>query len=224
MKYFFFVCITIFIFLNAYQWNTCKHFFDMYYFSQYKVWLLLDDAIHNDSFVPFSIIRLFHNKPVFLLKGLFDAGILYWDIKFLFSFLTPIGTFGLAYGVFHSIRSLAQSKQRLPHMFIILVLFILPFAFMFHFFPPSSFYRVMTSPSSILYAFLYGWDFIFYPLLFYYHLITFFSVFICISIYGWSVIIVKHPSWWGVYSLILLGISLLWIFAVPSELGWVCQL
>lgn len=224
MKYFFLVCIAIFIFLNLYQWNTCKHLFDMYYFSEHKVWLLLDDAIHNDTYIPFPVIRLFHNKPIFLLKGLFDTGVLYWDIKFLFTLLTPVGVIGMVYGLFHSIRSLVQSRQKLPHMIIILSLFIFPVAFMFRFFPALPFYRVITLPSSILYAFFYGWDLVFSPTLFFYHLITLFSVLICISIYGWSLIIIKHPSRWGVYSLVLIGISLLWTFAVPAELGWVCQL
>lgn len=197
MKKFFLLCLFLFIVFNLYQWLPCFLLKDHFYFSPYAIYILLDDAIHNDISLPFVLIRVLHNKPVFMLKAIVDQWLSYWDIKFLFSLITPVGFVGLIYGLYSIINSFFSSySQKVFKLFILILITLSPFL---EIFKPGF-------------------------LSFHTRLLFLAFVFITTSVYGWFVIINKNKTkGLLVVGAVSLWISLLWGIVVPAELRWMCR-
>lgn len=75
------------------------------HFSSLDLKLQLEEAIHNDVNVPLFWVRFFHNKLTFFVLDVFRRWLMFWDIRFLLSYLLPTGIFGLAYGILNLLKT-----------------------------------------------------------------------------------------------------------------------
>lgn len=197
MKYLFLCCLGLFMLFNLYQWHRCQGFGDHYFFSKYKIQLSLDDAIHNDTNIPFILIRFVHNKPVFALKSIFDTWLLYWDIKYIFTLFTPVGVLGLLFGFCQLFNLFVKARTKKPLLLGILIITLcLPFLTLFTFVKIHFYYQLIILS---------------FPIFF-------------LSLYGWNIFLSPYIEKRMVFGAVLFWLSLLWIVGVPSELGWICQL
>lgn len=83
------------------QWLACVRFGDHFHFSALDLKLRLIEAVHNDSGVPISIVRAFHNKIVGTLIDIFNNYTQYWSIAFLVNLLSFVGAFGLICSIWY---------------------------------------------------------------------------------------------------------------------------
>lgn len=87
------------------QWFTCHELKNIYHFSVYELQIILDDLIHNDTGLPFVLIRAYHNKITNSAIEVFKSYISYWDIKFLVNLLLPVGLFGLIWTFLYGMKN-----------------------------------------------------------------------------------------------------------------------
>lgn len=107
--------IIIFFFLFLWwltPWYFCHNFKDPYYFSIHGLQINLDDLIHNDTGLPFSLIRFYHNKITVFAAATFSRYLLFWDIKFVLNLISFTGIFGLACALWY---------KRYPKILLILM-------------------------------------------------------------------------------------------------------
>jgi hypothetical protein len=114
-------------FLTLWNWFLCRGFKDMFLFSQPAFQLRLMGEIHTDQTIPVFLTRIFHNKLTQFLLDIISIYIQFWDIRFLLTFLSPIGIFGLVYGIWHFIHV----KKTLLQKLALLLLLVVPFVIIF---------------------------------------------------------------------------------------------
>jgi len=106
------------------SWFGCRDFKDAFHFLKYSVLLELDNLVHNDTDLPFALIRAYHNKVIQTVINIFSAYLRFWDILFLVNLLLPIGILGLLWGL------LDGSKVKIVQILTIIAS-ILPFVEIF---------------------------------------------------------------------------------------------
>jgi len=118
------------IFLLAFQllplrfWVNCKSFLDTIYFSAYDLELQIIDLIHKDASVPIFVARFFHNKVTQFALDVYKRYTHFLDIGFFASFITFVGIFGMLLGIWYYLNSKKKDKRI---GLIILLSFVIPF-------------------------------------------------------------------------------------------------
>lgn len=87
------------------SWFSCHDFKETFHFSKYPVLLELDNLVHNDTGLPFVLIRFYHNKIAQSAISIFSSYLRFWDVKFLVNLFLPIGIFGLVWGFLYGLKT-----------------------------------------------------------------------------------------------------------------------
>lgn len=120
MKKLLFCVIILLYFWWLTPWFFCGGFKEPFHFSVYSLQLNLNNLIHNDTGLPFTLIRFYHNKMAFFVITLLSSLLRFWDITFLVNLVSIMGIFGLFYGF------LTFSKEIFSKPFLkILIIFMI---------------------------------------------------------------------------------------------------
>lgn len=105
MKKIFLIFSLVVISFQLKTWFACHDLKNIYHFSVYELQIILDDLIHNDTGLPFALIRAYHNKITNSAIEVFRSYISYWDVKFLVNLLMPVGVFGLIWTFLYRMKN-----------------------------------------------------------------------------------------------------------------------
>lgn len=105
MKKILLIIILIVGIIQIQSWFSCHDFKETFHFSKYPVLLELDNLVHNDTGLPFVLIRFYHNKIAQSAISIFSSYLRFWDVKFLVNLLLPVGIFGLIWTFLYGLKN-----------------------------------------------------------------------------------------------------------------------
>lgn len=124
------IVATLVVILYLSHWLGCR-LDSKFFFSALDVKLRIIFDIRSDQYVRAWEARMLHNKITQGSVDVFNAYIQFWDVRFLFFFLSPLGVLGLISWTYYAIK-----KQRVEQFYekIFLALsFLIPFVILFGF-------------------------------------------------------------------------------------------
>ena len=105
----------------------CRNFSGEFHFSLLDLRLQIEEAIYNDKTIPLFWVRFFHNKATFFVLDIFRRWLMSWDVRFLLSYLLPMGVFGFGYGIWISLRT--KKSYLSPFIFYLIFAFLVEVVF-----------------------------------------------------------------------------------------------
>lgn len=115
------LCVLLFLY-GLTRWFTCGDFKPEYHFSPYSLKLISDDYIHNDTGLPFCLIRFYHNKIALSATLIYSAYLKYWNIQFLTGLFLFTGAMGMLFALWYCL-----TRNYFPRFIKILVTLMIIF-------------------------------------------------------------------------------------------------